>query len=325
MGLLDKPLQENTRSDGNTLPLCFGEVFNCEPLLLNPITLEYQVNEGEVESIVVRDNGVDITSSCTIDLLTGTFTLGAARVGKITCDVIEQHKTLAQIVEFIALRFNEQIDTINLNAFPNDATLGYYLRDSITASQVLLDLASSLGAFPRFSLLGQLQLVRLDLASSAQLTIDDNEIVADGLSLDNVQPPMTAMHLMYQKNWGIQNQDALAGAVSSTNRALYSQDYSAVESVNSLSGYPLATPRTVETYIASESAAQAESGRRATLRSVARQVWRVQAFLSASQVSIGDPITIEYPHFGYDQTRTGAVLSLRKNLLADDVELEVFI
>jgi len=85
-------------------PLVFGEAFNMTPELIDPATLEYQVNNGATELIVeVRDNGTPIyTSSAvfngavtlgtqpdgvTVDLTTGKFKLKSALAGACTASV----------------------------------------------------------------------------------------------------------------------------------------------------------------------------------------------------------------------------------------------
>lgn len=67
-------------------PLCFGECHNISPRLVSEATNEYQVHQGEIESIIeVRDNGIPV--SFTPYLSTGKFRLAAAPVGAVTCSV----------------------------------------------------------------------------------------------------------------------------------------------------------------------------------------------------------------------------------------------
>jgi hypothetical protein len=325
MKRLDGPVQSELLSTGQPKPICLGHVFNCVPVLIDAPTLKYQVNNGPVESIVVRDNGVDITGNTTLDLNEGTFMLGAARVGKITCDVEQADKTLAKMVKFVADQYQESVDVANLAAFPNTDTLGYYLRSSASGSQVLLELAKSVGGFVRFSLLADLQIVRLDLSGAVALYIDSDDVLKNGLELDSVDPPATSINLSYRKNWGVQDADSQAGSVSAENRELYSREFTVLESPNLLVGFPHAEPRDVETLISSPAAAQAECNRRALLRKEPRQIWRLSGFLSASQVFIGDLVELTFPEFGFQNGRTGAIISTRKSLLNDSVELEIFI
>lgn len=81
-------------------PLVFGEVFNMSPLLIDPSTQEYLINNGNTELLIeLRDNGVPIyTHNGTTDTLpmpgtgsitlsNGTVKLGRALVGGLTASV----------------------------------------------------------------------------------------------------------------------------------------------------------------------------------------------------------------------------------------------
>ena len=89
---LNAPVSEatlggSTDNKDRLTPLVFGEVHNVEPLLATPATLIYQYHTGAAERLIeVRDNGAPITTY-TSDLSNGKFTLTAAPVGQITCDV----------------------------------------------------------------------------------------------------------------------------------------------------------------------------------------------------------------------------------------------
>jgi len=86
----DVKLGGTTSNADTVLPVVFGEVCNITPLLTNPGTLEYQVHNGAIESIIeVRDNGVPLTpvTGFTANLSEGKITLLAAPAGVITCSV----------------------------------------------------------------------------------------------------------------------------------------------------------------------------------------------------------------------------------------------
>jgi hypothetical protein len=81
-------------------PIVFGEVFNMTPLLIDPSTQEYLINNGNTELLIeLRDNGVPIYThngttailpmpgSGTINLSTGKVRLGRALAGSLTASV----------------------------------------------------------------------------------------------------------------------------------------------------------------------------------------------------------------------------------------------
>lgn len=82
--LTETTLGGSTNNKDRILPLTFGEVFNIEPLLTNPSTLEYQYHQGASEGLIeVRDNGAPI-STFTANTTTSKVYLTAAPVGQVT-------------------------------------------------------------------------------------------------------------------------------------------------------------------------------------------------------------------------------------------------
>ena len=125
---LNQPIQQNMLTDNNPKPITLGICRNIEPVLVDPAFLVYQVHDGAVESVVVRDNGIEITPSNT-DLQNGKFTLGSPAAGKITCDVVEQHKTAAGMVQYLAGRVGiTSFNQSSFSAFPAPE-LGYHARN----------------------------------------------------------------------------------------------------------------------------------------------------------------------------------------------------
>ena len=87
--LLDKDFSGATVASGadigKPIPICYGQCFNVEPVLIDSATSKYQVHTGAVKSIVARSSGLSI--AITPDLVNGTFTLNTALTGRLTCDV----------------------------------------------------------------------------------------------------------------------------------------------------------------------------------------------------------------------------------------------
>lgn len=84
--IIEDLLGGSTANKDRYIPVCFGEVHNVSPLLVDPTTNVYQVHNGPIEDIIeVRDNGVPV--AFTKSLATGRFTLSAQPAGTVTASV----------------------------------------------------------------------------------------------------------------------------------------------------------------------------------------------------------------------------------------------
>lgn len=321
--LLQKPLQSNFLTDNETpVPLVLGKVFNIKPVLIDSATLTYQVNDGAVSSITVRDNG--LTISVTANLSAGTFTLSANPAGTITADVVESHGTCSSIVTWVAARMGVDLDASTLSVLPS-APVGRYIDSSMDADALLNELLNGLGAYWRFNELGELQVGRIAVPASAGVVLTEDDVQLGGLSLSEVLQPIKQTTVKYKRNYQKQDADALAGAVSAANRVLYSTEYQQIVSAQSLPAVPLAESQEITTLLYEKSDAEAEATRRNAYRAVRRERWRIQGFTAAALVKVGDPLTLFYPRFGFDDGRTGIVTDIGKHLTSSKIELEILI
>ena len=326
--LLDVPLQNNLLASNEPKPICLGSVFNIEPVLVNAATHTYQVHDGAVSNIVVRDNGVAISPS--MNLGNGKFSLGAAPVGRLTCDVVQTTNTAATMIDWLARRVglvSAEIDSANLAAFANTATLGLYVRDQRTAAECMTDVVRSCGGFYRFDRSGLLQIVRLEAPGASVLSLDTDDVAEGGLTVQKIEQPRSRIRLSYKRNWSAQDADSLAGSVSESNRDLYSREYSTVTADNAAikTQYPLADePDVIETLFANQPDAQAEANRRMTMRGQKRIVYKIKSFSAPFQIHIGDTTTVTHPRHGFAVGANAVVVGLREKPTRNRVELEVW-
>jgi hypothetical protein len=341
--LFDIPVQTNliggtTASKDNPIPLCFGQCFNVEPVLTIAASHTYQVHDGAIEAITaVRDNGDAV--AYTADIATGTFTLNAAPVGRITADVKGAKPSgsylvkCADIVQHLALNraglAAADIDSAAITALNASCaqTLGLYIKDRRNLIDVIDDLITSVGAFWTFTRPGLLYLGRLDApAGTPVLTLIADDIEADTISMSARDLPVASVRLGYQKNWTPQDADALAGIVTEANRALYAAPYSVAKATNSVSTKHLMAPNpdVVETLIVSAADAVAEATRRAVLRSVVRSRVRETTFSKAMAMHLGDVVHQTHPRFGYSAGKLAVVVGLRERALDGRVEVELW-
>ena len=216
----DAKLGGITANTDVVLPLVFGEVCNITPLLTNPATLEYQVHNGAIESIIeVRDNGVTITTF-TANLTTGKFVLTAAPAGAITCSIqgdkpTTYANTISLLIQRLATAYGKattrfisaDLDTTNLATFESAHTqaVGTYLSGRENIITVMQDLAASVGAQVVITRAGKLALLQIAFPPSGTATALTNvDMVQSSLHIVRRMPVKSSVKLGFCKNWTVQ-------------------------------------------------------------------------------------------------------------------------
>jgi hypothetical protein len=322
---LDAPISRTFLPDNKPVPLAFGSPFNIRPALLDDPTHEYQVHDGTVTSIVVRDNGAVVTS--TPNLSAGTYTLAARPQGNLGADVVTTTNTAAEIIEWVCDEYGIDFDSDALAALPT-YTLGLFFDSEVTGAQVLDQVCKSIGGYWRRDALGEIQVVVLEEpAETADLIITPDDVIAGGLRLIAMEEPIKQATLKYARNFAPVARNSLAGILDATPAfaELLTEEWSQVTTDNSLTGYPLAPVREYETYLTSGSDAQDECDRRAALRNTRRERWEVDCFLAPAQAKVGQTVEIINPRFGFEAGRNAVVVAVSPSLTAGRVMLEVWL
>ncbi len=338
---LNVPIQTNliggSGSNKDKLkPLCYGDCFNVEPVLLDHTTHKYQVHDGITEDIpAVREGGN--TTAFAEQLADGTFTLTGSPTARITADVLGDSTgayltTVADIInEIVTTRTvltSGDIDSAAFTAF--DAlcpqTVGIYIREGALVAQVLDALVKSVGGYWTFNRDGELTLGRLDAPTGTPvLELIEDDIALNGIRLVRRILPVKAERFGWRRNWT--PQEDTVGAVSEANRALYAAAYQTVTAENA--GVPVVhlladEPPQFATLLQIESEAQDEVERDATLYSELRYVHEVQCFAAPFQIHCGQVIQITYPNAMFAAGRLVTVIGMRETPTGKRVVLEVF-
>lgn len=322
---LDAPISRTLLPDNRPAPLAFGSPFNVRPALLDDPTHEYQVHDGPITSVVVRDNGVVVGN--TPNLSDGTYTLAARPQGNLGADVVTTTNTPAEIIEWVCDEYGIDFDSASLAALPT-YTLGLYYEGEVTGATILDDVCVSIGGFWRRDALGEIQVSILDdPADTADLVITPDDVAERGLRLIAMEEPIKQATLRYARNFAPASRDSLAGILDSSPAfaELLTEEWSQVTADNSLTGYPIAPVREYETYLVSGTDAQDECNRRASLRSVQRERWEVDCYLAPAQVKVGQTVEVINPRFGFENGRKAVVISVSPSLTAGRVMLEVWL
>lgn len=328
----------STANKDQPKPLCFGQCFNVEPLLIVAATHQYQVHDGAIEAITaVRDNGVAV--AYTADVATGTFTLSAAPSGRITADVKGGKPggayliTCADIISHIITTHTRlgsaDIDTTNFSAFNTAApqTLGLYLRNRENVIPVLDQLVNSVGGFWTFSRDGLLRLGQLATPAGTPVL----ELVADDIRERQIactarQLPLQTLRLGYAQNFTPQG-DGLAGAVAEANRALYAAEYQVATATNAgiTTTHLLArNPDLAPSLLALAAEAATEAARRATLYSSVHGIYEIGSWTAPLRVNLGEVVKVTHPRFGFAAGALAVVVGLDEEPARGRVTLRVW-
>lgn len=328
--LLNQPLAVTTLATGpqagQPWPLCFGDCSNVTPVLLDDTLHRYAVHDGQVRRIsAVRVAGVALTpgTGYATDEATGTFALVAAPTGQVTCDVQGAIvdgvylQTAAQLLRHLAVdRGAFPAANIDADAFATFATdcpqfLGLFQGPQVVNVYQLMDaIILSVGGYYAVSRDGLLRAARFDFDGDPVLTIEPQDIVEFGLTLERTTPPVRQISLGSARNWTPQT--VTASGVSELARAAAANPYTAATVANpdaSLYG-KVVDDGLVGTLLTSPVAAATEATRRVGLWGQRRYQFAVKCFTAPQRLNLGDAVTVKHPRYGLSSGRTGVVVKM---------------
>lgn len=252
------------------MPLVFGEVFNIEPMLIDPSTLEYMFNNGPAEQLIeIRDNGVPIYTAAsvytgtgtrpngaTVTNATGKFKLSQPLAGQITASVQGVKNSInlatgattdvysngiATLVALIVTQYGKSytrltaadIDLANFLAFAaGSVPVGMYIEGGENVLSVCQELVNSVGAQLYFNRDGLLQILRLGtgFVGDSITTIDDTDILFHSLSISERSDVVAASKIAYCRNWAVQ--EGLLTGIPDAHKLMYATEWYTSTSVN---------------------------------------------------------------------------------------------
>ena len=326
MADFDVPLVTDYLADGRIAPFALGKPFNVPAILIDQPTHEYQVHNGAIISVTPRDNGEDVASSDTLGA--GTFELSAAPQGNVAADVVCTVTTVPEAVTLLADLVGIAADSATVGDLP-DYEIGIWHDSAVTVRDVLLEVCQSVGAFPVRGADGELEayvLTEPDVTADYELDYRD-DLLQLQLRLVRVEQPASAVTLYYNRNWAPAARDSLAGILD-TDPAFaeaLTQQWASVTVNNTLSGFPLAKPLEVHTYLVSSTDAAAEAARIAALREVKRYTWQVECYMPFSAARVGNTVRITYPNGVFEAGVNARIISVSRALTEGRAVLEVWI
>ncbi|UOA07771.1 hypothetical protein [Methylobacter sp. S3L5C] len=338
----DTKLGGTTANADMVLPLVFGEVCNITPLLTNPATLEYQVHNGAIESIIeVRDNGVPITTF-TANLTTGKFVLTIAPAGVITCSVQGSKQstyinTVSSLIQRLATAYGKlstrfvagDLDIIALATFESAHTqaVGTYLSGRENVITTMQELAASIGAQVVITRAGKLSLLQIAFPPLGVATAITNvDMVQSSLHIVRRLPVKSSVKFGYCKNWTVQNN--LQTGIPESSKNLLNTEFLTVTSSNATvaANYKLdAEPVQVNTVLINTTEATAEAERQLAIYSVPRTIYGFEGFSRCLDLVLGQAVTLTHSRFGLNAGKTGIVTKLQPDWINFRVQIEVMI
>lgn len=342
--LLEVPLQ-TARIAGTgpakdeRIPVAYGEVKNVKPKLIDPATRKYQWHDGQVQSVdAVYDNGVAI-ATYTADLTAGTITLTAAATGTITLDG-KGSKTggtyvnkIADIAQRIITERSQivvgDIDTASVTALNADApgVAGVYIdSDSATVLSTLDFVLGAAGAYYVIDRLGKVSVGLFKVpAGTPVVSLTDDDFALNGLSLLKRINPLKSVRVGYARFYSTAEYGGAAGLTESQ-RQRFSMEYLVAFASTGATNFLLALDGDVAgTPYVSASDAGTEATRRATLWGSLRRVFKIQSFLAAQQVKLGDTISLDFSRYGLSGGVLARVVGMVESVTSNAIELEVFL
>lgn len=341
--VFDNPNKEQVK------PLIFGEVFNITPVLIDPSTLEYMVHNGPIESIIeVRDNGVPLVPSTgyTVNLTKGTFELLRNPAGTITCSVQGDknptyNNTTANIIKHILKNYgnpsvmgaitDSDIDLTNFSAFQaaHPHVVGIYISNKDNMIAVCQELAGSVGAELVVSRTGKFKLLKVDVPSQSSISISDEDIIQNTMSISQKPEITTTVKLGYCKNWTVQ--DKLLTGIPAAHKDLFSGDWLSKTYTNEAAKTLYRQnklPEQKNTLLLSDASGQvtAEATRLVNLYGTQRYIYKFTTTIKYLQYAVvGNMLNITHSRFGLQNGAYSQIVSTEIDWDTGDVVMEVLV
>ena len=301
----------------------------------------YMIHDGAISGLIeARDSGVPIT--VTENNGSGTFTLLTSPVGTITCSA--QGRTtytntvpgiIRQIVTNYGTTANRFTDSeISFDDFTNASAVGFYCSDRTNILDACNQLAKSLNAnliCPSIVVssgvvsASKLRLVEIKApAGTAKYTLNDDNMILNSLSIQQMFPVKPSIKLGYCKNYTIQS--TVAGGVNPESRFDEPYIYLPLENTDKKTLYrDSGTVAEEETLLLVTSEATAEAQKRLSLWETQRYVITANYLPHLMFVQLGDVVTIQSTRFGLSAGKLGMVYSVTRNWTTGIVSIGVLV
>ena len=345
-------------------PIIFGEVFNVEPILVDPSNIEYVFNDGNSELLIeIRDNGIPLYThngtSVTYNSSAGNIvysTTGFLRLGHPLAGVITisaqgvknsinlttgalvsgtYSNNIANLIALIVTQYGKaplaasELDLINLAAFAtaNTQSVGTYITDKSNILNVCRELLASIGAQLFMTRQGKLQILRLgSYTTDTPVTITDDNILHHSLQIASRSEVVASTKVGGCRNWTVQ--DNLLTLIPIEHKKIFKDEWVAKDAIDTVVQHRYildALPTQNDSALIISSEILAEATRRNDYFKVPRTIYTFTGTAKLMSLKLGQQVTLVHNRFGLNSGKIGQVVSLTPNWLKSTIEVGVII
>ena len=308
-------------------PLAFGELFNISPLLIDTVHFKYQCHDRSIKRIyAVRDAGIG--RGWSNNLSSGRFSIWGQPNGTMTANIAGDNvggyrpyvmDTIKRIVTEYGPYSIYDLDTTQLDTFQasNKQLIGIYSGPVRTNMlKFCREIAATLGATLLMTAAGKLQLLQVNLPPRTPpvVTLTDDDILNNTLSVAGRSEVAGAVKVGYRKNWTVQEN------INSNVECAPRDDVDNPTCDRYFIQYDAPLEEALFWY---SHDAYNEALRRLSIRKVQRTTFRIECVSKHMDLPIGSIVKLKFDRFGLNNGKDGVVIYRKLSFSKSTVTLEV--
>ena len=331
-------------------PLCYGDVSNAAPVLVDRANLIYQIHDGSIEAVdAVYDGADELTFAADVADITATsvslgqyktqlsggyIRLGAEPAKALTVDARGDNAggyvdSAASIAQRMVIN-HSTLTSADINAqsvsdtnTANSSAVGW-CGNSGTVWEIIGAIAESIGGSCVFNRAGELFFAVFAFTSSSG-TIDRDDIV----SIQRVRTPVPSWRraLGYAKSWTVQGQNDVLSAADAARKDFVANEYryAVDEDATIKTRRTLARAVEINTLLDDATEAGTEATRQQGIFGADRNIYRVVTKRQQFKYRAGQTITIDYGRWGFESGADAIILGIVENTDRRETEFRVFV
>ena len=324
---------------GAPKPLCFGQVYNIEPVLVDATNRIYQVHTGQIEAInTVYQGGVALaTSAYSVDLTNGRFTLDSAPDDVITADAQgakpggSYKSTVADIINHIvvthtALASGDLVSaTFSALNTANSSVVGIYVATSTTILDVLDQLINTVGGFYGFNREGKFEVGQIILATGTAAAEFDASTIIEITRLAPAVPNYQA-RVEYKHNYRTFSEAEFGDSVTTAQRDYLMRPALVAVSTDTAiqTPYPNSDPLIVPSLFSTSANAATEAARLLTLYKTQREIYRILVKSQPYTLKLNDVVKVTFGRYNLASGKLFRLVGIVETAATNEIELELW-